>query len=203
MSRTSRRTITPKRRRRTTLASTRPPRAGTERTCSRSPTTRTPPRRTSCSPRCFTRAAASATRRSSTSAPRTLTPSTTTPARPGYAALLAYAKHEEELSGSPRAEWHRRAIDSALKFAETYPAHVQAASVQTDAAEKLFALGEFGRARDVGRQVVARIAARRAHAAAHGLDRHRSLRVRSAGFRGRRDGLRAAIGAGAGRRSAA
>jgi TolA-binding protein len=75
----------------------------------------------------------------------------------GYAALLAYAKHEDELTGTPRAEWHRRAIDSALKFAETYPTHVQAAGVQTDAAEKLFALGEFGRARDVGQQVVARV----------------------------------------------
>jgi TolA-binding protein len=77
----------------------------------------------------------------------------------GYAALLAYAKHEEELSGAPRAEWHRRAIDSALKFAETYPTHAQAATVQADAAEKLFALGEFERARDVGNEVVARVPA--------------------------------------------
>jgi TolA-binding protein len=75
----------------------------------------------------------------------------------GYAALLAYAKHEVELTGAPRAEWHRRGIDSALKFADTYSAHAQAGTVQTDAAEKLFALGEFGRARDVGRQVVARV----------------------------------------------
>ncbi|HET7608110.1 MAG TPA: tetratricopeptide repeat protein [Gammaproteobacteria bacterium] len=74
----------------------------------------------------------------------------------GYAALLAYAKHEDRLTGAPRAEWHRRAIDSALKFSETYPAHPQAATVQTDAAEKLYALDEFARARDVGRQVVAR-----------------------------------------------
>ena len=75
----------------------------------------------------------------------------------GYAALLAYSKHEEELTGAPRAEWHRRGIDSALKFADTYSAHAQAGVVQTDAAEKLFALAEFGRARDVGRQVVARV----------------------------------------------
>jgi TolA-binding protein len=74
----------------------------------------------------------------------------------GYAALLAYAKHEETLRGSERADWHRRGIDSSLRFAEGYPTHVQAATVQTDAAEKLFALGEFARARDVGRQVVAR-----------------------------------------------
>ncbi len=75
----------------------------------------------------------------------------------GYAALLAYAKHEEELTGASRAEWHLRGINSALKFAETYPAHAQASTVQTDAAEKLFALGEFGRARDIGRQVAARV----------------------------------------------
>ncbi|HXS80365.1 MAG TPA: tetratricopeptide repeat protein, partial [Gammaproteobacteria bacterium] len=75
----------------------------------------------------------------------------------GYAALLAYAKHEDELTGAPRAEWHRKGIDSALKFAETYPTHAQAATVQTDAAEKLYALDEFARARDVGQQVVARI----------------------------------------------
>jgi tetratricopeptide (TPR) repeat protein len=75
----------------------------------------------------------------------------------GYAALLAYAKHEDELAGTARAAWHRQGIDSALKFAETYSAHAQAGTVQTDAAEKLFALGEFGRARDVGCMVVARV----------------------------------------------
>jgi len=74
----------------------------------------------------------------------------------GYAALLAYAKQEETLSGAPRADWHRQGIDSALRFAATYPTHEQAAAVQTDAAEKLFALGEFARAREVASEVVAR-----------------------------------------------
>ena len=74
----------------------------------------------------------------------------------GYAALLAYSKHEESLTGAARAEWHRAAIESALRFADGYPAHEQSAAVQTDAAEKLFALDEFARARDVGQQVVAR-----------------------------------------------
>jgi TolA-binding protein len=77
----------------------------------------------------------------------------------GYAALLAYGKHEDELTGAPRAEWHRQAIDSALKFAETYPTHAEAARVQTDAAEKLYALDEYTRARDVGQQVLARVPA--------------------------------------------
>jgi tetratricopeptide (TPR) repeat protein len=74
----------------------------------------------------------------------------------GYAALLAYAKHEESLSGAVRADWHRQGIDSALRFAGVYPEHTQAPIVQTDAAEKLFKLGEFARARDVGRAVVTR-----------------------------------------------
>jgi tetratricopeptide (TPR) repeat protein len=74
----------------------------------------------------------------------------------GYAALLAYGKHEEELTGAARVEWHRRAIDSALRFSATYPAHEQAPVVQTDAAEKLFALGEFVLARDVASEVTAR-----------------------------------------------
>ena len=74
----------------------------------------------------------------------------------GYAALLAYAKQEETLSGVARAEWHRQGIDSALRFAAAYPTHEQAATVQTDAAEKLFALGDFARARDVANEVVTR-----------------------------------------------
>jgi TolA-binding protein len=74
----------------------------------------------------------------------------------GYAALLAYANHEDELRGAAQAEWHRQGIDSALRFADAYSGDSRAAAVQTDAAEKLFALGEFARARDVGRAVVAR-----------------------------------------------
>jgi TolA-binding protein len=74
----------------------------------------------------------------------------------GYAALLAYAKEEDKLSGTAKAEWHRRGIESALRFVDAYPTHEQAAAVQTDAAEKLYALGDFARARDVGSAVIAR-----------------------------------------------
>jgi hypothetical protein len=69
--------------------------------------------------------------------------------------LLAYAKHED--AQPPACGGYRQAIDSALKFAETYPTHAEAGRVQTDAAEKLYALDEFARARDVGRQVIARM----------------------------------------------
>jgi TolA-binding protein len=75
----------------------------------------------------------------------------------GYAALLAYTEHEKTLTNATaRAEWHRAGIESALRFAAAYPEHGQAAAVQTDAAEKLFALGDFVRARDVAMGVTQR-----------------------------------------------
>jgi len=74
----------------------------------------------------------------------------------GYAALLAYAEHEASLNGEPRALWHRQGIESALRFAVSYPDHEQAAAVQINAAEKLFVLNDFTRARDVGLGVVSR-----------------------------------------------
>ena len=74
----------------------------------------------------------------------------------GYAALLAYAKQEELLSGAERVSWHAQSIESELRFATGYPAHERAAQVQTDAAEKLYALDQYARARDVARAVVER-----------------------------------------------
>ncbi|HEU4616646.1 MAG TPA: tetratricopeptide repeat protein [Gammaproteobacteria bacterium] len=76
-------------------------------------------------------------------------------AESGYAALLAYQRYEERLPEGPeRVAWHRQSIDSALRFAATYPEHEQAAAVQTDAADKLFKLGEYAAARDAAMKVV-------------------------------------------------
>ena len=77
-------------------------------------------------------------------------------AEAGYAALLAYASHEQALADEDRLVWHRRGIESGLRFAAKYPTHEQAAPVMTDAAEKLFALGDLGRARDVGSEMLRR-----------------------------------------------
>jgi len=77
-------------------------------------------------------------------------------AEAGYAALLAYAEHEASLQGPERELWHRQGIDSALKFAELYPGHAQAAAALTDAAEKLFALNELDRAKQAGQVLLAR-----------------------------------------------
>ena len=75
----------------------------------------------------------------------------------GYAALLAYAEHEPLLEEPARSQWHRDGIGSALRFYATYPEHEYAATVQTDAAEKLFALGDYAAARDAANVIVAQI----------------------------------------------
>ena len=74
----------------------------------------------------------------------------------GYAALLAYAKEESQLTGPELQDWHKKAIESALRFVAAYPAHPEAVRVQTDTAEKLYALNDYTRARDVAQQVVNR-----------------------------------------------
>ncbi len=74
----------------------------------------------------------------------------------GYAALVAYQKHEPTLSGVARSTWHRKFIDSAIMFATSYPADVQAAPVLTKATEDLFALNEFDRTIEVAQQLLAR-----------------------------------------------
>ena len=74
----------------------------------------------------------------------------------GYAALLAYAKEESQLKGAELDAWHRQGIESALRFVAAYPMHEEAARVQTDTAEKLYALNDYTRARDVAQQVLSR-----------------------------------------------
>ena len=63
----------------------------------------------------------------------------------GYAALVAYAKHEPTISGESKALWHRQGIESAVMFATSFPAHPESARVLTKADEDLFALREFDR----------------------------------------------------------
>ena len=45
----------------------------------------------------------------------------------GYAALVAYQKGEEGLTGAEKETWHKRATDSGIKFAQTFPEHPDSA----------------------------------------------------------------------------
>ncbi|MGB8328262.1 MAG: tetratricopeptide repeat protein [Steroidobacteraceae bacterium] len=74
----------------------------------------------------------------------------------GYAALVAYQKQEESLGGEAKTAWHRRSIDSAIKFAETFPDHPDSAGVQTRAAQDLFAMKDLLRAISVSETLLAR-----------------------------------------------
>src|SRR5690606_30097807 len=64
----------------------------------------------------------------------------------GYAALVAYQKEEERLEGTARTDWHKRAIDSGVKFALTFPEHPDSAGVLTRAAQEIFESGDLQRA---------------------------------------------------------
>jgi cellulose synthase operon protein C len=64
----------------------------------------------------------------------------------GYAAVVAYGKQEETLSGEPKAALHAKTIDSSLKFAQTFPAHPESAQVLTRAATELYAAKDYLRA---------------------------------------------------------
>ena len=74
----------------------------------------------------------------------------------GYAALVAYQKGEEGLKGEDKLAWHRRATDSSVKFAQTFPEHPDSAGVLTRAAEEIFASGDRERAIGVSQSILAR-----------------------------------------------
>jgi TolA-binding protein len=74
----------------------------------------------------------------------------------GYAALVAYQKHEPTISGESKAVWHRQGIESAVMFATSFPEHAESARVLTKADEDLFALNEFDRVIEVSQQILER-----------------------------------------------
>ena len=74
----------------------------------------------------------------------------------GYAALVAYQKGEEGLTGADKEAWHKRATDSGLKFAQTFPEHPDSGGVLTRAAEDVFASGDHLRAISASQAILAR-----------------------------------------------
>ncbi|MGI9234411.1 MAG: tetratricopeptide repeat protein [Woeseiaceae bacterium] len=77
-------------------------------------------------------------------------------AESGYAAILSYREHEKSLTGVAKDDWHKRYLDSGLKFADTYPDHPESGAVLTTVAEDLFAQNQFDLAIAVGQAVVAK-----------------------------------------------
>jgi cellulose synthase operon protein C len=74
----------------------------------------------------------------------------------GYAALVAYGKQEESLSGDAKAKLHARGVDSSLKFAQTFPLHPETAEVLARASTDLYAAKDYPRAITTAQTLLAR-----------------------------------------------
>jgi cellulose synthase operon protein C len=74
----------------------------------------------------------------------------------GYAALVAYNKQEDTLTGDAKAALHAKSTDSALKFAQTFPSHPESAQVLTRAATDLYAAKDYPRATAAAQALLAR-----------------------------------------------
>jgi TolA-binding protein len=75
-------------------------------------------------------------------------------AEAGYAAVLAYARVEQQQDDAKLRAWQLESIENALRFATSFPAHPQATAVLTRAGEDLLANGERERAVQVAQRVI-------------------------------------------------
>lgn len=77
-------------------------------------------------------------------------------ANAAYAALVAYQKAQDSLTGMEKAQEHQLAIDAGVRFAESFPNHPDSAGVLTRAAEDEFAAKDLPRAMQIAQMVLAR-----------------------------------------------
>lgn len=77
-------------------------------------------------------------------------------AEAGYAALVTTRQYREQVNGAARTQWDQDSITMALRFAEHFPKHPQAAAVQSKAAEDLYAAHDLPRAATTAQAVLAR-----------------------------------------------
>jgi tetratricopeptide (TPR) repeat protein len=75
-------------------------------------------------------------------------------AEAGYAALLAYRTHVNNLSGADKAHWRKRSIDSTTRFAEAFPSHPEVALVLTKSAAEVLEFGQPDEARRIAEMVL-------------------------------------------------
>lgn len=75
-------------------------------------------------------------------------------AEAGFAAIVSARKYEESLEGEELAAWQEQSLVSALRFAQTFPEHEQAAPVLTTVAEESFRGGDLARALETAGLVV-------------------------------------------------
>ncbi len=78
-------------------------------------------------------------------------------AEAAYAALLIYPEIEKQQHKTQADAWRQKAIASALRFSASFPKDKRALSVLADAAEKLYARGDYSRARNIARTLIQKL----------------------------------------------
>ncbi len=73
----------------------------------------------------------------------------------GYAALLAYVEQQKRAAPDEQPRIERAGVDSALRFAATFPGDARTGPVLANAAEKLYALHDLDGATQVAQKVLA------------------------------------------------
>ena len=74
----------------------------------------------------------------------------------GYAAVFAHRQHQSLAVAGQRDDVRRDAVESSLRFADTFPQHEHAAMVLGAAADDLYDMQQFGRALASGRTLIKR-----------------------------------------------
>ncbi|MBT8092499.1 MAG: tetratricopeptide repeat protein [Gammaproteobacteria bacterium] len=74
----------------------------------------------------------------------------------GYAAIFAHRQHLEVVTGASRLEAKEATVSSSLRFADTFPAHEQAATVLGAAADDLYEMDDFPQAIAAAQKLIER-----------------------------------------------
>lgn len=74
--------------------------------------------------------------------------------RAGYAALVAYQKASDALPAPQQAALEQRALDSALRFTETFPERAEVPAVLAATSQRLFESGDRARAERVANRLL-------------------------------------------------
>jgi tetratricopeptide (TPR) repeat protein len=74
----------------------------------------------------------------------------------GYAALVCYEREGKAMEGSALAAWNRQRLESQQRFAVTFPAHPESATLLVRTAREYYDLKELAKAMEVSGLVLAR-----------------------------------------------
>jgi tetratricopeptide (TPR) repeat protein len=74
----------------------------------------------------------------------------------GYAALVCYERESKAMDGAAAASWNRQRLDSQQRFAVTFPAHPESATLLVRTAREFYDLAELPKALEVAGLVLAR-----------------------------------------------